>query len=191
LQIGLFLLALPALVTPFVSFTYNTSPLEVVDDPPRWGSGEWILYLVALPYFFAFPILLWKARRLVFAITPGRGEQRAVLLSAIGLMIPTLIVLGEMVSDLPQLIREGKFDSALMLSVAFITLFAGFAAAAWRCRCGDWLGGIEVLLIIGYLSNAGMTLLAFHDRPELGYWLTVPVAASFAAEMLLPRPQKL
>jgi hypothetical protein len=55
MQVALFLLALPALVTPFVSFTYGTSPIDVVPYVPEWGSDNWILALLAVEFFAAFP----------------------------------------------------------------------------------------------------------------------------------------
>jgi hypothetical protein len=193
MQIALFVLTLPALMTPFVPFTYGTSPLDAVAHVPAFGDSDWTLYLIAIIYFAAFPILLWKSRLLLFSSTPRRWERRMLTVTAVIVTAPPLIVIGLMLSDVPELIRDGNFggDEMLMLSIALGSLFIGFGGAARRWWRRDGLGGFENLLITGYLTNAAMCLLAFHDNPEMGYWLTAPVAASFAAEMLLPSPQQL
>src|SRR3954453_16350347 len=72
MQVALFLLALPALVTPFVTFAYGTSPLDMVPYVPEWNSDNWILALIALTFFTAFPILLWKARQFALPSSPPR-----------------------------------------------------------------------------------------------------------------------
>ena len=194
LQIALFVFALPGLVVPFVSFTYSTSPLDAVTDIPQFGSDMWVFFSLGLTYFFGLPILLWKARRLIFTGPPAQPQRRTLLAVSIVITMPALFVVAWMCRDVPPLIKEGDFtgEMALMLSVALSSLFASIGACMWRWRRRrDALAATEALLVAGYLTNAAMTLLAFHDQPELGYWLAIPVAASFAAELFLPRPGKL
>ena len=193
LQIILFVLALPAVVTPFVSFTWRTSPLEVVSDTPSLTGSNWPLFGVGLSFFAAFPILLWKSRRLLWATPPARWERRVLAVVAVVVTVPAFAVIATMLWELPQAVREGNFrsDGIGTFGVALVTFAGGLILAAMRWRRRNLLAGLETLLLVGFLANAAMCLFAFHDDPEFGYWLTVPVAASFAAEMLLPARQNL
>jgi hypothetical protein len=191
MQVALFLLALPAVVTPFVPFAYDSSPVDAVRDVPQFGSDDWILYLVALTFFTGFPILLWKSRLLLLPVAPRWWEWRVLAVVTLIISIPIVIVVGGMLWQ----VRRGNFsfdsEGMLMLSVALGVPPAATTVMALRWRRRGWQAALETLLISGYLTNAAMCLLAFHEYAEIGYWLTVTVAASFAAEMILPQPQNL
>ena len=187
MRLALFVLSLPALVTPFANFTWGTSPFDVLED--GWDSG-WPLYLMALTFFAGFPIVLWKARRLAWATPPARWETRALAVAALLVTVPAVVVVGQMLWDTRQLIGERYMqgNEFCMLSLAIVTLAGGLFLAAWRWRRRGLLFGLETCLVAGYVTVAAMCLLAFHESPEIGYWLTVAVTASFAAEMLLAPP---
>ena len=193
MQVALFFLALPALVTPFVPFTFGISPLRAIDTVPGFADSNWPLYLIALTFFAAFPILAWKARLLLFPSSPRRWEHRVLAVVAVIITTPVLIVVGWMIWEAPDLIRYGNFggETTAMFTIALGTLAVAVTAMAFRWRRRGWTAAVETLLVTGYLINAGICLLAFRPDPNLGYWLTVPVAASFAAEMLAPRPPNL
>jgi hypothetical protein len=193
MQAVFFVLALPALLTPFVSFTYGTSPLDVLRELPSYDS-EWTLYFIGATFFAAFPIVLWKARRFAWpAPPPGRRQTRALAGVALIVTAPAIIVVARMLREVPQMMRGGNFrgEEIIMLSLALITLVGGTVLSGWRWRRRGLLAGAETLLVVGYVTITAMCLYAFHDGPQLGYWLTVPATASFAAEALLPRPREL
>jgi hypothetical protein len=187
LRLGLFVLSLPALVTPFVSFTWGTSPVDVVEG--GWD-GEWPLYLMALTIFAGLPIVLWKARRLAWAMPPARWETRVLAVAAVIVTLPAVVIVGRMLWDTGEMMAERNLggDELLMLSLAVVALAGGLFLSAWRWRRRGLLFGLETCLVVGYVTVAVMCLLAFHEWPETGYWLTVPVTASLGAEMLLPPP---
>jgi hypothetical protein len=108
---------------------------------------------------------------------------------ALIITVPTLIVVGWLLREVPRLVRDRSLDgeSLLMICVSLGTLTTALFVTGWRWRRRGWMAASETLLVTGYTTNAAMCLLSFHDDPQLGYWLTVPVAASFAAEMLLPQ----
>src|SRR5688500_7955130 len=157
MRVALFILSLPALVTPFLSFTWGTSPLDVIEDVPGWNS-EWPLYLLALTFFASFPILLWKARRLAWATPPGRWETRALAVVALIVTVPAVMVVGRMLWEVRQTMRAGNMrgDETVMLSLAVVVLAGGLILSAWRWRRRGLLFGIETSLVVGYVTVAGM-----------------------------------
>jgi hypothetical protein len=67
------LLLLPALIVPFVNFTFDTSPLEALRI---WSyPSELILVLLAGGFFTAFPLVGWKVRLLVNPSAPQPLEK--------------------------------------------------------------------------------------------------------------------
>ena len=186
-QVALFVLALPALVTPFVRFTFGTSPLDVIADHPSHFS-ELPLYLCAVTFFAAFPIMLRKGWRLFFPAPPARWTMPAIAVVSLIVNVPAIVIASLMVAQTPGMIRDDTFqrDEAGMLALILATLVGGSVLALWRWRRRSLIAGVDSFLVVGYLTVMAICLLAFHDDPEVGYWLSVPVAASFAAEMLLP-----
>jgi len=192
IQVILFVLALPALVTPFVAFTYGTSPLDVISEERSFFS-EWPLYMCAITFFAAFPIVLWKGWRLLVPTPPAPWTMRAMAAVSLIVNVPAIVIAASMVAQTPESIRDDTFqrDEAAMLAFVLATLLGSAFLAAWRWRRRGLLAGVNTFFVGGYLTVMAICLLAFHEDPELGYWLTVPVAASFAAEMLLPAPREL
>ncbi|MEA2735784.1 MAG: hypothetical protein QOE14_2235 [Humisphaera sp.] len=191
-------LALPALVVPFVPFTYGTSPLDVVSDLPDdlnvfSISGDYGLFLIGWSFFAAFPITAWKVRQLVRATPPGVWERGVLGTLAVLLTIPATIVIVSMVRSVvdealaPQPSRPG-LQEIVMIATGMAPLAAGIGLTLWRwLRRRTSVAAIETLLVTGYLTNAAICLLGFFDNPQLGYWLTIPPTAAFALDLLRPR----
>jgi hypothetical protein len=134
MQIALFLLALPALATPFVPFTFGISPLRAIGTMPGFADSNWTLYLIALTFFAVFPILFWKARLLLVPSLPRRWEHRVLAVVAVIVTTPVLIVVGWMLWEVPDLIRYGNFggETIAMFTIALGTVGVAVAAMAFR-----------------------------------------------------------
>jgi hypothetical protein len=188
-------LALPGLVVPFVDFTYGTSPIEVVIDPPGGSfTGDWMIYLLACSFFAAIPIVAWQVRQLAWRATPRRGERVMLTVAALIATAPAVGVVGMMIKQCADEIRTSTppgvdGQAILMITTGLAPLAIGFALAAWRWRRAMQIAAAESLLVTGYLANAAMCLLGFHDDPELGYWLAIAPTAAFALDLLRPRRQ--
>jgi hypothetical protein len=190
LRIAQLVLGLPALAAPFVTFTFNTSPLECVRSWPR-DFEDATLFLIGCSFFAAFPIVGWQVRRLAWRTPPGPGERAALGLVALIATLPAALVVARMLMELGNHLN-GSIEihigeTFLMLASTVAPFAAGVALAVVRARRGRWLAAWETLLVAGFLSNAALCLLSFHSDPELGYWLTVSATASFAIDWLRPR----
>jgi 4-amino-4-deoxy-L-arabinose transferase-like glycosyltransferase len=191
------LLMLPALVAPFVSFTYDVSPVEAAsylpEYPPRILSleGEWTIVLLGYSFFIAFPILVWKMLRL-FAPMARRWELRVARIASLLGAAPIVLVVTAMVID-----RFGNTSlDVSVLAIPLAALAAGGVLVVWTQRCRDPSDAIKVMLVTPYLANAALCLYAFHESsshetPQLGYWLTALAAAIFTIElaMMIPPPR--
>src|SRR6266545_1518158 len=56
----LLLFSLPALVNPFLTFTWHVSPLDAVMEGSPFDS-EYLIFILGVTFFIAFPFVLWKA----------------------------------------------------------------------------------------------------------------------------------
>lgn len=179
------LLTLPGAVVPFVSFTYSVSPLHAVSELP--SSDGFIdhaaIFMCGCSFFLVFGLIGWKLR-LLLGSRPSKWEVFGARAAAFIGTVPvaTLFLLG-----LQELIRSGA-DADGQLIAALSAIFALIMAGSWiahRQRRRELMGSIDAMLIGPYLANAAFCLLAFWRDPELGYWLTVPVAIALAAELVL------
>ena len=187
LRVVQFILALPALVVPFVAFAYSTSPLDCVRSFPL-DFEDSILFVLACGFFASFPIVAWQARRLAWDVGPGRRERAALAVVALLATAPITLVLArigmEVLEDLSQW-DSPDWEMAIAAVVGPFVTGVTLAIVRWRrgCAVAAW----ETLLVTGYLAIAAYCLLALHDGPQLGYWLTLPACASFAIDWLRPR----
>ena len=102
---------------------------------------------------------------------------------------PAVVIIAIWLSHIPQGVRDGTAwrDFVSITLVLLVPLSTGIALTAWRWRWRrEFIPALETLLVTGYVAVATMCLFAFRGGPDLGYWLTVPATASFAADMLLP-----
>ncbi len=171
------ILMIPAAITPFVSFVWSTSPLDVLQVifneigrggfPPR----EWQLMLLAAPFFAALPLIAWKGR-LVFARATSSGLRTAmwIIAACFACVPPALIIYVVYLA-----IAEDDVDKSMWYfgaGLAVFVLYACLAAfLAWRRRREH---AITMAFYAGYLANAIICLGLFKNDWTLqaGYHLT-------------------
>ena len=171
-------LLFPALVVPFVSFTWGTSPLSAVEELPSVAKSEWIFILLGGGFFVGFPLFAWRLRNLLPGV-PRRWERLVGwFIAFFSVLIPTAMLLDLTLSTGPADLDRIELG---MLSGAMVILGLGIWHSV-RART-DPRTALNALLSSAYLANAWVCLIGFHDKPETGYWLTVPVASLLLLEL--------
>jgi hypothetical protein len=83
----------PALLVPFVSFTWGTSPLAALEEFPSVAKSEWIFILLGGGFFVGFPLFAWRLRNLLPGV-PRRWELLVGWFVAFfSVLIPTAMLL--------------------------------------------------------------------------------------------------
>jgi hypothetical protein len=144
--------------------------------------SEVIFLLLGCGFFTAFPLVGWKARVLANPSAPKLLEQAIALPVALLCLAIPAFMLGRLCWDsAPQFDWENLLAFAL-LGGGFGTLGLGvWQAIRWR---NSPRIAIDILLSAGWLSNAVVCLIGFHDDPNLGYWLTVLPASVLLLELI-------
>src|SRR5206468_10629361 len=183
----LFLLSLPALVIPFVTFTSNASPLGAAEKlTVHFMRFLGIIPLLGLSFFAGVLVVIWKLRQLLGP--PGRWELWAMLAAVIVATIPHAIVMGCLTTEISRDRSWPSGDLMQIISGWAILLFGfgipllGMALAWQRYRRQQAAQALEILAMTPFLANAAMCLVGFHDDPELGYWLTLWIALLWMIE---------
>jgi hypothetical protein len=187
-RILLYLMILPAAITPFLNFTSRVSPLFVVEEFsrmirfPHWGE-EMCLVLLALPFFIGVPTAFWRLR-LLFGGNPSQVEKiLAVIFSIVCIAMPVAFVtIGLLLNGVSAL--RGK--EAIGISIGPFVSAAALTCDAWfRRRKTLLITRLNVLLNAGFLANGSLCLFAFADFPDSGWWLTLAVCLVMLAEWII------
>jgi hypothetical protein len=179
-------LSLPALVAPFVPFTHDVSPVNVITVAPgeiRASPDElmlWLLLLVAIPFFLPILAAPLRVRLLVWGACTHHERAAAYAVAALALAAFAVVI--------TALCREpGTFDAAAVLAVcgAVTPVVIGAAAFVRVIRREDGAdAAVRVALISPYAATAVLCLVVFYQDHGPGWWLTLPAAAAAIAEML-------
>ena len=172
-RVGFLAVSLVAAVSPFLPFTFNTSPLDVVTGY-RFPDRE--LLQIATPFFIALPMAGWTLRR-VFRPGLRRGER--LVMYAIGLAGASLtgafVVSGVVEGGLRPL------ELALVL-LGPAAIVIGLGTTLWLVR-GRYLDDAATMaLTTGYAANAVMVLAALYSPDHSGWWVTAVATGGIALE---------
>jgi FtsH-binding integral membrane protein len=173
------LVALPALASIALTFTWGESPLSVEVDYLRQAAAggyasDWPLGFLAATFFLAIPIFTWRVRTLISpSITkPERALAMSLALVAASLTIVLQILL---LSDAPQ-----NIVAALAIATPSLVLVTG-AIVIFRRRRRPDIG--LMAMIVAYTANAAMALIAFSDDPRVGWYVTLAAVILFALQV--------
>lgn len=192
------LVALPAVVAPFVDFTFSVSPSEVMSEfskavfhrPP---DSTFFIVLLALPFFLGIVIASRRLRLLVREPTSRPERISAMLLS----LITALMTLAFFGYGLYCWIAQHSMNNR---DLASISIGAGVVVLGTVLLW--WLRHIRldtetlasVALNIAYLGNATLCLVEFCENRDPGWWWTFWAAVPMSLEIcwvtfrsLLPR----
>jgi hypothetical protein len=168
---------LPAAITPFLQFTWSTSPLDVIRDityatvhqSPDLGMP---FGLIAGPFFIGTILFLWQLRLLVWPRTSK--AERVIMLSLAG--TSALLTVGFFAMGIHDALNGGRAPSSdfwIVGSGQFILLLAGVLLLWLRKRGGSGNSLASLALHAAYLANAGICLLGFFHDYDAGAWLTL------------------
>jgi hypothetical protein len=162
-----------ALVVPFVPFTFDTAPLTALLQIMNISGSEWIYVLLGSAFFMAIPLFAWRLRVMLQRAPHPPAERIAGwTIACVCMLIPIA-----MLTLFTQIARSEGFNllAVVMIGGGMGILTLGVWQAI-RFR-GEASTGVDVLLSAAYLANAWVCLIGFYDNREIGYWLTLPVAA--------------
>lgn len=173
------LVAIPVAASPFFTFAFGTSPLDLVKsfiEGERSG-----LLILAAPFFLGPVILAWQVRVLVQPDNT-RAERVIARIMAIGFASLTTwpFIYGVWLGT-------GSAKDYFIVSIGPMVFCGGiglliFARSASLPR---YIAPI-IWLEIGYMGNALMCLVGFYSSdPDLGWKLTAVGSAGIGAELLL------
>jgi hypothetical protein len=190
-QILLLVLALPALIVPFVPFAYSTSPLDAaraLDLRGFPGPGDWGITLLGCGFFVGIVAVLWRGLPVVGVQLGRRSRTPAMLVATaicwapftlinVGLSVATVEHLGS--STLRDALQAWPWIASASFAVAGIVL-------AWRLyMTGNSTGAASVALTTPFLANAFPCLIGFYnERADVGYYLALYLVAVWLAEMV-------
>ncbi len=176
---------LPALIVPFVPFACDATPVLVTAEgppAPPWGSSglqDLALWLTSLPFLLAFPIMLWKVRRLAAPCASNKSER----IASIGLGATCTLTVAGMIALLAP--AMANLEEAVFLTVPAVALLLGalvFVRLIARRSHVDAL--VSIALLTPYSANAAFSLLCWHAHAQAGWYLTVLPAAAALSEMI-------
>lgn len=172
------ILSLPAVVVPFVSFTWNTSPLDTVVELFRSGS-DWIFVLLGAPFFLGIPIVAAQIARITSRNMSRWCRNAGFALASFSAAL-SLAFEGMMVLDILEDVGVDDLSGYVaLLLVPAILAIAGIWL--WRTRrVADATSQATVALVAAFLANASLCLFTFSDDPDLGWWLALAASVGMA-----------
>lgn len=171
--------SLPAAISFFLPFAWNTSPLDVLSDWNGW-ENEGNLELVALPFAMGFAIVAWKAR-LLFPSSPRRWERRiAHAVAALVSFATFALIIRCAFEDI-----IGNLEEWMQMLSAPTLLAAGVAGIVWLSLRRQPVPAATLALQTVYAANGVMCMLIFKSRDEPGWWLTFLAVIAIAAETVI------
>jgi CDP-diglyceride synthetase len=175
LDIAAALLSLGSIVAIWLPFAWSTSPAKAVTDSDLW-------YLAA-PFLLAIPIAAVHAWALARGTLPAGASWGARALAGCAMGVTALFY--------ARVLREGDWPtSGADEWLAFLVplgLAAGWVALVvrWRARRRAMEAAQAIALMeSAYLVNAVLCLFAFASGRETGWYVTLAVAAAFAADVV-------
>jgi hypothetical protein len=180
------LVLLPGLVVPFVPFACNASPAEMVwkggselIQTPGMDAGGLAMWLLAFPFFLAFPLVLWKLLRLITARSPRWAARVALGIGMAGtLFFIASIATAARAAATPYewaLVGGGSAGIALAVSLAIALLV----------RPGGRDDAVDVFLLGPYVMTLLFAIACWRTDANIGWRLAVVPAAGGLVELLM------
>jgi hypothetical protein len=167
-------ISIPAIAIVFLEFAESTSPWMVVVSPfPDGYASDWPLPLLGVPFFLAFP-LAWLALRSLFSSRISLTEL-VIAWAIIGISLAATILFNIMV--LHDILLYGGGNPKLPIFISTTILVAGALSLIFRRRHITRAYAPLIVLYIAYLANAALCVLGFDNHQNIGWYLTIPVAA--------------
>ncbi|MBI3917820.1 MAG: hypothetical protein HY322_12535 [Betaproteobacteria bacterium] len=185
LQIGIAVLGSVGILTPFLPFTWATSPLSVIVGGT--SRAEFVFAPIALPFFLAILILFTCAR----VLASGRFSRIEAIIAYGSSFIMAFATLAFTLWTF-SISRPTAASEWLVLALPWITITSGIALV-WWCRRRGAPSAIIALAAMqcAYMANAFFCLAIFwpgcHFRPSsnAGAFVTAITVAAYAAQVAL------
>jgi hypothetical protein len=181
-----FLLGLPALVALFVPFTFGVSPASVLHEMPkafawtRWEPDTTIV-MMTLPLFLPVSLSVLRLRLLLWG-DATRGERWVCYALAAAGAAAVVALLGVAVAHRAEM----DWRDRGVFAAAGIVLTAGaIAMALIMRRAGDRDARALAAMLVPYIADCAICLIAFRDDAQLGWYLTAVSAPAAVAEIVL------
>jgi hypothetical protein len=177
-RLTFFLVSLAAAASPFLPFTYNTSPLDVWIEffsNPSSRLGDELLW-IATP-FFVGPLLAMLHLYRLFRPLLTRRIRIVVIVTGFvtAAVTQTFVVRGFVSGDL----NHTETVQVMLAPAVFVIggiLFVGLMRAR---GCDE---AAVVVLATGYACNAAMLLVVMYTPSHVGWWATLVGVCGIAAE---------
>jgi hypothetical protein len=177
IRIAFFGVSLLAAASPFLPFTFDTSPLDVwIEFFNRPTSWDWELLSIATPFFLGLPLAAWHSRRL-FRRQFGRGERLVMWGLGISGAALTNFLIGRatITQDMtPRDVRE--------MTPPLLALVGGVVAVTCLLRRRYRDDAALVVLGSGYACNAAILLISMYSPTHVGWWVTLIAMIGMTAE---------
>ena len=186
LDLLLLLLGAPGLAAVFAPFTHGVSPASALLDSYReLSSRSWdpamAITLVCLP--FLLPFAAWGLRlRWILWGPATRVECRLALVAALLGAAALTTLVGVAAAEPGGLRPLERFTYGA--AAALLLAGAGLLALLWRRGEARDLR-VRVALMVPYVANSVITLVAFVDDREIGWYLTLVSGIAALAELVL------
>jgi hypothetical protein len=181
LQIGVAALGSIGILTPFLPFTWSTSPLSVVVAPT--SAPEFMYVPIALSFFLAIIVLIVQIRTVLFA-SFSRTEGIIAYGSSFIMAFATLAFTIWMFTTSQD--GPGTFSEWLSVALPLMTIPLGVALVRWCWRHGvsPPITAITAMQS-AYIANASFCLALFWPKWQVGAIVTVVTVAVYAAQIVL------
>ncbi|HEY7090101.1 MAG TPA: hypothetical protein VH518_18535 [Tepidisphaeraceae bacterium] len=177
----------PLLVAPFVSFTWDTSPLaattEIISSSEVRVTEEMFLGLLGVPFFLGIVIVLWQLRLIIRPRTAIAERVIAYTLAGITATIPLLFasfIVWQVIAE------DDTWDVRMLLLLIPPLLLVAGAMLLWLVRRSKPARHVtsSICLDVAYLSNATFCVAIFASDRDIGWWLTAIGSCGLIAELV-------
>jgi hypothetical protein len=176
---------LPGLVVPFVPFACDASPIKMLAygaaelvKNQSMQTGEFAMWLLSMPFFLIFPLMLWKVRRIVGRPSSRAGRRAArVMGNAATVVLIVVMALAAHESVTTQewmLTLITSAGIALAISLEILLLM----------RAGARDDAVEVAMLGPYVMTLGFAVGAWFNDAKIGWYLSIVPAAGGLVELM-------
>ncbi len=176
------ILTIPGVVALFLSFTYSTSPWDVIREEvfTRDSSSRLQLFYVSFPFFLSIPICLWSIR-ILFNNQLSKAEIVTAYLLATFALISNLFITIPAIDELEEI-----YDILTLFITWISVLFSILIVANNMRRLVPQVINVPISLHLAYLPNAIFCLLVFSDDGglEKGAYLVIFTSIVYIAKIV-------
>jgi hypothetical protein len=176
---------LPGLVAPFVPFACDASPIKMLAygtlelaESRLMRTGEFATWLLSMPFFLIFPLVLWKVRRIMGRPSSRVGRRVArVMGNAATIVLIVVVALAARDADssdlwLPVIATSAGVAMAICLEILLLM------------RAGAADDAVEVAMLGPYVMTLGVAIGTWHSEAKIGWYLSLLPAAGGLAELM-------